>query len=442
MVFFLIKIANIFKLQEKNMNQIHAVGIIAEYNPFHNGHFYHIQMARQLTHAPYCIAVISGDFVQRGAPAMFEKYTRARMALLSGADLVLELPPVFATASAEDFAACGVALLDRLGVVSHLCFGSEWGESSLISKFGTFLAREPEELSFLIKKYVSLGYSFPEARQSALTDCLSIDPALKPHIEAILSSPNNLLGVEYCKALARRSSSIIPVTLPRKGSGYDDKELADNYSSATAIRSRILKDYSGSHDKKTRYSAVSGQIPSACLSLLEDAAPLTANDFSSLLAFRLLELHHQGIPFHEFADVSRDLSARMEKQLLNFSSFEDKAAALKTKQYTYTRISRCLIHILLDMTARTYRCRKEGDYISYVRILGFKREAAPLLSAIKKASALPLITKTADAKIILDTQTFAWFEQDLLASHIYQSVLAQKSEASAGNEYTRSVIVI
>ncbi len=446
MAFFLnydtIMIINRIEWQVKFMNSIHAVGIIAEYNPFHCGHAYHIKKAKSLAHTPYCIAAISGDFVQRGAPAVFDKYTRTRMALLSGADLVIELPPLFATASAEDFAACGAALLDSLGVVSHLCFGSECGELSPLLELAAFMCDEPEELSSLIKQYVSLGHSYPKARQIALERCVSLDSNMASHMETLLSSPNNILGIEYCKAILRSRSSMIPLTLSRRGSRYEDEELSHSYSSASAIRKYLLSEYSSSSDGKISPGPLAGQMPDSCLDLALAAVPLAVHDFSSLLSCRLLELHRQGISFDRFADVSGELAARLEKQLLNFSSFEDRIAALKTRQYTYTRVSRCLTHILLHMTAQTYRSRKEEGYASYVRILGFRRESAELLSAVKKASRLPLITKTAHGRNILEPRTFSWFEQDLAASHIYQAVLAQKSGRPVKNEYTQSIMIV
>lgn len=419
-----------------------VVGIIAEYNPFHNGHAYHIREAKNLAHAPCCIAVISGDFVQRGAPAIFDKYTRARMALLSGADLVMEMPPAFATASAEDFAACGVALLDRLGVVSHLCFGSERGCLSPILKLAEFLAHEPEELSSYIKEYVSLGHSYPRARQMALERCFPLGANVHAPEEGMLSSPNNILGVEYLKAMIRRNSSMVPITVPRKGSQYGHDELTDSYSSATAIRKYILGEFAGTPAKEISLKALDSQMPRECLDLALASVPVSSDDFSALLSFRLLELHHQGTAFDQFADVPRELAARIEKQLLHFSSFEDRIAALKTKQYTYTRVSRSLTHILLHITDRTYKERKGQDYVSYARILGFRRESAQLLSAIKKASGLPLVTKTADAENILDSKSFSWFEEDLMASHIYQSVLACKEKKPVKNEYTQPVIIV
>lgn len=441
-----------------------VVGIIAEYNPFHCGHAFHLQEARRISGASFCVVAMSGDFVQRGAPAIFDKYTRARMALLAGADLVVELPPMFATASAEDFAACGVALLDRLGVVGSLCFGSEWGSLPLLWELARILAEEPEEVATRIKGHTAAGLSYPRARQLAVSSFLSHSPQTQSAAETILSSPNNILGIEYCKALIRRGSAMEPLTIPRAGKGYHDGTLSDTchaYSSATALRrvllqerrfhraegapcfpSPVLSPVPSPVPPPSCTELLAGQIPPSCLATAEEAFPLSPGDFSSLLSCRLLDLSRQGVPLDRFVDVSPELAARIGKQSLDFSPFEEKAAALKTRQYTYSRVSRSLIHILLHMTDDAFRRRKESDYVSYARVLGFRREAAPLLSAIKRASSLPLITGAARARRILQGESLEWFREDLVSSHLYRCVLEEKSGRTMKNEYTQPPIVL
>lgn len=437
-----------------------AVGIIAEYNPFHNGHAYQIQKARELSGADYCVVVMSGDFVQRGAPAIFDKYTRTKMALLSGADLVLEIPPVFAASSAEDFSACGVSMLDRLGVVSHLCFGSECGDIDILRSLADILYREPEEFSRLMKEYLKQGNTYPQARAMALADFFKEDNRNQfPDFDDVLSSPNNILGIEYCKAIQKRNSSLIPVTIKRQGKDYHDMELADHsdavsgnctalcppfagdtcsfaFSSASAIRKAVKETGSGIS------SSLKSQVPPAVWELMAETTPMFLDDFSALLSYRLLELHRHQIPFERFGDVSSELAVRIDRQLLDFASFENRIQALKTRQYTYTRISRCLLHILLHMTEEDIRFRKQHDYLSYIRVLGFRKDAAGLLKAIKKASAMPFITKTADASRILDSDSYQEFLSDLFCSHIYQSAAEQKSGILRKNEYTQSVILV
>lgn len=430
----------------------HVVGIIAEYNPFHNGHAFHIQEAKRLCSASYCIVVMSGDFVQRGQPAIFDKYVRTFMALSSGADLVVEMPPAFALAGAEDFASCGIALLDSLGVVSHVCFGSECGTTSPLMELARILVQEPKPFQAEMKRLVSSGLSYPKARQAALSFCLS--SCQKPEsIASLLSSPNNILGVEYLKAIIRKNSSMVPVTIRRQGAGYHEESLSSEFSSAAAIRRLIFDNFKWSRENAAKCSApdapfhkmpaaLKNQIPLSCLDTVNDAVPINVNDFSLLLSYRLLENSSQPEGLERFADVSPELALRMSKYILHFSSFEERIAALKTRQYTYTRISRCLMHILLNMTKEDIDARKRTGYASSIRILGFCRDSAPLLGAVKRGSKLPLVTKTADAPRILSQDALKQFQQDLFCSHVYQSVAEQKSRTRSKNEYTRSVIIV
>ena len=230
-----------------------TTGIIVEYNPLHPGHIYHMEQTRKQTGADYLIAVMSGSFVQRGAPALLDKYTRTRMALLAGADVVIELPVCFATGSAGDFAAGAVSLLDKLGCVDVLCFGSESGDISLFKKTATLLQCESAAFSNALKKALKSGLSFPAARQQALLLCLDMakdmpstacpdNNSTAEQIVALLSSPNNLLGLEYTLALLRRNSSIRPFTISRVGSGYHDPlGGAADFPSASALRSLLAK---------------------------------------------------------------------------------------------------------------------------------------------------------------------------------------------------------
>lgn len=423
-----------------------TAGIIAEYNPFHNGHRYQIEELKAQTGADYIIIAMSGDFVQRGEPAIYDKYTRTRMALSAGADLVLELPVAFATSSAEDFAACGVALLDRIGVVDFLGFGSECGDSAALSEIAGLLVREPEEFSESLKTQLKSGSSFPKAREYAVRKWME-KSGVQPDsggeenspFKDLLSSPNNILGIEYMKALQRRDSRIQPYTIKRCGKGYHDTELPPGFSdperdmdfaSASAIRKAI-------HDKKLQTAME--QMP-----VLPDdtSIPVFPDDLSPLLNYRLLELSRSGQDLTAYADVSYELADRISNQLLQFSSFTERIQLLKTKQYTYTRISRALIHILLGITdSMIENCRK-SDYTPYARILGFNRNAAPLLTKMKEKSEIPLITKTADAANILSADALELLRQDIYCSHVYQTVMQQKSRRLPSNEYTHPIVIL
>lgn len=418
----------------KNVNS-NAVGIIAEYNPFHNGHAYHIEKAKELAQADYCVVAMSGDFVQRGAPAIYDKYTRTAMALSCGADLVLELPSVFASSSAEDFAACGIALLNGLGAVGSVCFGSECGNVENLSGIASILATESRTYTEQLRRELKKGATFPEARNQALISC----GLLGEKEASVLASPNNILGIEYCKALLRQKSAMIPLTISRKGSGYHDMALASGtFGSATGIR-KALKENPGI--LKTPGSP-GDQVPEPVRQIMEQASPLFSDDFSTLLNGALLRLSMEGIPFHRYADVSQELAARIERQLPDFLPFEEKIDSLKTRQYTYTRISRALMHIVLEITTDKVLSGRKAGYAPYARVLGFKKTSAELMGQIKKRGSIPLITKTAGAEFSLNGTVGAMLRQDFYCSHIYQTVLQDKYGQKVKNEFTRSVIIL
>lgn len=425
-----------------------TAGIIAEYNPFHNGHRYQIRKARELTGADYVVVVMSGDFVQRGEPSVFDKYTRTAMALDGGADLVLEMPVRFATSSAEDFAACGVSLLDRLGVIDVLCFGSELGRLEKLEQAAKLLVAEPETFREELRRGLAAGHSFPRAREMALEKVMKSDcpeginqgsgdgnddrhrsQTQKEPLQTVLSSPNNILGIEYLKALKRRNSRIRPLTIRREGQGYHDTALPEGedllFPSASAIRRAI------------REGTMAGFWDSQ-----PSPVPIFPDDLSLLLNARLLELCSQNQDLTVFSDVSPELASRIRRDLLEFDTFSGRILRLKTRQLTYTRISRALIHILLGITGEEVSRSRSLDYAPYLRILGFRRAAAPLLGRIRRQSSLPMVTRTAGtARQLTDPLALDMLRQDFYASHVYQSLVFHKSGEPMKNEYTRSVII-
>ncbi|NBH73153.1 hypothetical protein D3Z51_14215 [Clostridiaceae bacterium] len=407
-----------------------TIGIIAEYNPFHNGHLYQLQKLRAQAGDSFIIAAMSGDFVQRGKPAIYDKYTRARMALSAGVDLVLELPVCFATSSAEDFASCGVALFDRLGVVDMLGFGSESGDCGELSRAADLLKEEPEDFSRRLQECLREGMPFPKARAAALKPYF-------PQQGLSLSAPNNILAIEYLKALKRRGSAITPVAVRRTGQGYHETGPAGVgvAASASAIRKAI---------RENNFSMAKSQVPTAVSRILADSVPIFSDDFTALLNARLLELSKNGKEdvFACYADMSPELASRLGRQVLNWSTFSGRVMQLKTRSYTYTRISRALLHLMLGITSGQALHYKDQDYVRYARVLGFRRQSAVLLKQLKRRSHLPLVTKTADAHKILDADGLAMLQMDFHASHLYQSVVFAKSGQGLPNEYTSSVVVI
>lgn len=407
-------------------------GIIAEYNPFHNGHKYQLEKSAQLTGADYTIVVMSGNFVQRGVPALLAKHVRAEMALRCGADLVLELPAVYASSSAEYFASGAVSLLNHLNTVTHLCFGSECGDISLLQQIATVLSNEPEEFSTFLKDYIRMGYSYPNARAAAL---MQYAPNLANSIE-IFRSPNNILGVEYIKALLRQNSKIVPMTVKRLGADYHDPLPGTEYCSALAIRQSL--------GTRNDTSCIQAYIPEEVNHLLSQSLSserlVTSDDFSSVLYYKLLSEKEYG--FEKYLDVSSALSDRIINHLNAFSGFDSFCDLLKTKEMTYTRISRCLLHILLNITKEDMAYCTELGYTPYARVLGFRKTAAPLLSTIKEKSDIPLITKLADAEKILDADSYIMLKQDIQISQLYHGVMAGLAGTKPLNEYTIPLVIV
>lgn len=426
---------------------MNVTGIIAEYNPFHNGHLYHIREAKRISGADFCVAAISGDFVQRGEPAVYSKYLRAQAALAGGADLVLEIPSLFATGSAEDFAACGVALLSSLGVVDTLCFGSECGSSEPLVNAARFLAAEPEEFSALLREEIKKGLTWPQARQAALRR-LGVSFAGD---EGLLSSPNNILGLEYAKAILRQKSPLKPLSIPRRGKGYHEEGLEGDMASATGIRKELaarLKargipsgEAGGGWDGLWD-TALASQVPAFAPPLYRREGPLFPEDFSSLLNYTLLRLYQEGQGLEEYEGFSPGLARRLSGQLLSFADWEGRIRQLKTRQYTYTRLSRSLCHALLGFRSAQYQEYRALGYALYGRVLGFRKSAAPLLSAIGKKGAIPLVTKIAGYEKILNPRAAALLSCDLYATHLRQSVYAGRYGIVPPNEFNRPIAVL
>ena len=379
-----------------------VTGIIAEYNPFHQGHAYHLSRARELTGADRILVVMGGNFMQRGEPAITDKYIRTEMALRNGADLVLELPAASATGSAEYFAEGAVELLDASGVVTELCFGSELGELEPLEKAAELLLEEPEAYQELLRTELKKGRTFPEARETALSSFL-------PE-KSLLASPNNILAIEYIKALKRRKSPIQPLTIQRLGNyhGEDGQpdgtprtvsgNLPESFASASTIRCQLhtLKKQIETSCEQPAFvslmTALAKELPPSSFGLLKDILLadrlVQAEDFSLPLHYRLMQAK-EPLEFSVYLDVSEELSRRIYSLRQEFTGWNAFLDLVRTRQYTRSRVSRALLHILLDIR------QEEVLPPTHLRVLGFRREASDLLSEIKKKSRLPLITKAA-----------------------------------------------
>ena len=405
-----------------------VAGIIAEYNPFHNGHFYHVKKTKELTGADYVIAVLSGDYVQRGVPAFLDKETRTRMALQCGVDLVIELPMAFATSAAADFASYGVHLLNATGITDFLSFGCEIGDLSILDQIASVCQTEPPEFKQTLKESLGAGLSYPKARQLAIEACL---PSAK---EIPLEMPNLILAVEYLGALQKSRSSIKPVFIKRSDKGYHSQRASGQFLSASAIRSLCLSQ---------EPSAVIPYMPKRAFQLLATSwkrfGPLSADDFSQALGYRLLACRNE--PLWEYADISRELANRMKKNLTFYSDYEGFAQSLKTKAYTRVRINRALLHLLFSITKQDMEKWKK-EPVPYIRVLGFQKKAASLLAAMKTYGKAPVLAGLSHYEAVLSPEGKDLLEKELTASRFYEQTACKKYNIPLPREEARRPLIV
>lgn len=412
-----------------------AVGLVTEYNPFHNGHLYHLNKAMELTGADISVAVMSGDFVQRGEPAVLDKYTRTSMALNSGVNLVVELPVNYAVSSAESFAAGALKVLDYVKADS-IAFGSESGDIERLSKLAHILCDNEDTLYKEISKYTANGISYAAARQKVVEKLTDKDTA------AMLTSSNNILAVEYLKAIIKNNYAIKPYTVQRQGDSYNDTDIRSEYASATALRENLKADN------------ISEYIPvKAGLILSSNTNYIYPDDITEALFTRLLDIlfasNYDKNVFIEnvmqYPDVSKEIAGRLYKSAMDMItrtvpqrseskdnwafSFGSLCEHIKTKEVPLSRIKRALVRITLGLDKKHM-----GKYANepYIRVLGFDKKGQEYLSYIRKTVEVPLITKTADYKeMLLD---------DIHAANIYNMIVAGKYGVKELGDFVRGPV--
>lgn len=423
-----------------------VAGIIAEYNPFHKGHQYHIEETRKKTGADYIVAVMSGNYVQRGEPAIADKYTRTQMALSGGADLVIEMPAIYATASAEYFATAGVGILDSLGCVDYLSFGSEWADAEDFSAYASLFIEEPEEYKQILQEQLKLGKSFPEARAFAAGKILCNS---KPEQAAeFLKEPNHILGIEYIKALKRRKSLIKPVVIKRKGNHYHENELTQGYSSATAIRQelyRYYKEYSEKTDSNVNLfhgleNALCAQNDPSFIEDFLQGKFVTWKDLMPYLDYTFL-LKNKVIG--KYFGMNLDLARRFQKLYEPGLSFEALLERLHARQITDAALRRVLLHIVLHMKYYPFLEEAKDIPVPYARILGFARKASPLIKTIRQTATLDIIQRPAEGKKLYSNASAQAqiFNIDIRSAELYEQISARKAGKTPQNEYKRNMII-
>lgn len=361
------------------------VGLITEYNPFHNGHLYHLTQSKLLTGSTYSVAVMSGHFLQRGEPALLDKWSRAEMAVKAGVDLVVELPVIYSCSTADQFARGSVSLLNQMGIIDALSFGSESGDMELFQNIGKLLANPPKTIELSLQKHLKKGYSFARSQQLSLQEYDN-----SPKWRSFFQQPNNILGMLYTKHLYLSNSRIQAYTIQRMGAGYHSTEL-QQISSATGIR-RHIKENTSLHALKETMPVTSFQILENYL--MKHKKFVMSEDFNQGLMVLLKRMSVND--FKQLTDVTEGLEHKLIECTHQSLQWQEFCHCVKSKRYPYTRIQRMLMHILLDIKKSDTTYWYQHGKPEYIRILAFNQQGRRLINLCKKNASLPIITKTAD----------------------------------------------
>lgn len=367
-------------------------GIIVEHNPFHNGHLYHINKAKEVTNSDYIIAVMSGNFAQRGIPSIIDKWIKTEIILNNGVDLVIELPILYTISSAEFFSYGAISLLDSLGIVNNICFGCENSEINTIQTIAQLFANEPNDFKKILKNYIGSGLSFPHARNNALKEYL-LNKKLNTNfeIDQFLNNSNNILGIEYCKSIIKLNSNIKPYTIKRLGSSYHDLSLNHNFSSASAIREHIKNN--------GNFNIISNYIPDNTFKILNKLRNYNY-DFTfeeNMFPYIKYKCMLYSNDLRNIPDVKEGIENKILKEIYNAKSLNDLILRVKSKRFTYTRVSRILAQFFIGFDKfNTSELRKMK--CPYARVLGFNSNGRNLLKIMKSNSNIPIYTKLPNKK--------------------------------------------
>ena len=405
-----------------------VLGIIAEYNPFHNGHLFHLNESKKLTGSSYTVAIMSGNFAQRGNTSIIDKWSKAKSAIECGVDLVVELPVLYSTSSAENFAEGAIKILDSLKVVDYLSFGAETADINLLNNIATVLNEEPKEYKSLLSEELKKGLSYPKARENALMIYLN---DIKKYSN-VLSSPNNILGIEYIKALKKYNSIIQPIAMPRHESGHNDLNYHGNIASSTAIRNitknngfDILRKLmpEPSYTNIIKNIKVGHVVPDLSV-------------FEKEIIFNLRKMSIYDIS--QLPDVSEGLEFAIKNAANSCNSLVELLNIIKSKRYTQTRIQRILLYSLLGITKKDIAISKKTQ--PYVRVLGFNEKGKYLISEVAKANPkLNIITsvkKFTDKN--LNRNLKSMLEKDIWATDVY--TIGYEYDSWSNLDYTNKII--
>lgn len=406
-----------------------VLGIIAEYNPFHNGHLLHLTKSKEETGAEYSICIMSGNFVQRGNTSIVNKWVKTEMALKSGIDLVLELPTVYSISSAENFAEGAIKLLNSLKIVDTVSFGSENSDIDILNRFSGILYEEPKQYVEFLNEELKKGLSFPKARENAILLYLN-----DQKYSNILNQPNNTLAIEYLKALKKYKSHIMPITIKREKAFYNSNCIVDEYASATAIRNMIVNN---------QFNDIRKVMPRLAYDLLmqeieNNQYVIDISKFEKEILYSIRRLSTADLK--KFPEVNEGLENAIKNAANSCNTLAELINIIKTKRYTQTRIQRILLYILLNITKKDmYISRKT---VPYARILGYSQKGKALISEIYKAN--PKIALITSVKNFFDSSNNKTYKhmlnKDVLATNIY--TLAYKNDSVVNLDYTKKIVTI
>jgi len=402
------------------------LGIISEYNPFHNGHLYQLQKSKKLVNPDYSVCIMSGNFSQRGVPSLVDKWSKAEMAIKAGFDMVIELPTVYSISSAENFAEGAIKILSSFSDVT-LSFGSEIGSMAVLDQFADIFYREPKEYLLILKHELEKGLSYPKARENAILFYLQ---DVKKYSN-ILSSPNNVLAIEYLKAIKKLKSRIFPITVKRIGTDYNSLAVNGNIASATAIRKLLYNKKS----IKKYVPAYSYEIIKSNLKMGKILYTLKTYEKEIIFKLRTMSLTE----ILNLQDVSEGLENAIKKAANSCNNIEELVNSIKSKRYTLSRIQRILLYALLNITKTdiidSYKAKP------YVRVLGISEKGKYLLSEMNsKKFKNPVITSV--KKFLIENNNKAlenMLHKDILATNIY--TLGYENDSKANLDYTQKLII-
>ncbi len=385
-----------------------VLGIIAEYNPMHTGHIYHISKAKEITGCDTVIVIMSGSFTQQGNIAIINKFERAKQAIQNGVDLVIEIPSAFASSDAGNFAYKSVSILNDLNV-DAICFGAETDNIERLKLISETLIYKDKEIWIEIKNELKKGISFAKARNNSLNKFLNEDDI------NIILSPNNILALEYLKTLKVLNSNIIPFAIHRE-SNFNSHILENCYTSSTSIRKAL--------ENKCNLNDIQKYIPENVSKYLKNNKIIFNNDFFEILKYKIISMNENDLK--EINGVSEGIENKLKKEICNSYSYDEFLFKIKSKRYELSRIKRILVNILLNISKDDFKLLKENNS-NYAHILAFNHDKKDLLSHISNTSNIPVISS-------LNNKTLSYLNKyqklsldiDIYASNIYSMLINQK----------------